>query len=217
MKIKSLSKPELVEYTSNQLSNFFPLKSQNYKTLIGGFIDDALDRTEFCIEHIAPWEKGIFDPFQSSQYFMYLYFLSNSIWRQSHDVLLATHLFLLNKTLNGIDCFYEIELPRVFYFGHTSGIVLSKATYSDYLVVFQNCTIGRQANFYPEIGKGVIVYPNSTVIGNSVIGENSVISSGVQVINKKIPKSSIVFRGENQNLILKPNKGNELDKYFRNM
>jgi hypothetical protein len=53
------------------------------------------------------WNKDKFDYLHSSQYCIFVYFLSNTIWKQSGDTILPTKLFILNKALNGIDLFYD--------------------------------------------------------------------------------------------------------------
>src|SRR3990167_5876802 len=85
--------------------------------------------------------------------------------RRSGDTAAGTRLFLMNKALNGIDLFYEIAMPEVFYIGHSVGIVLAKATYGNYLVLYQNSTVGRHLSRVPVLGEGVILYPNTAVIG----------------------------------------------------
>jgi len=128
-----------------------------------------------------------------------------------------TRLFLLNKALNNIDCFYEILLPPHFYFGHTSGIVLSKADYGDYLVIYQNVTIGKNNGLSPTIADGVIIYPNATVLGASLIGDNSIISQGTSIIDRSIPVNKIAFRANGRNITLKENLSNNVEKFFWNI
>ena len=52
-------------------------------------------------------------------------------------------MFILNKALNAIDLFYEIDMPARFFIGHSAGIVLAKASYADYLVLYPNSTVGK--------------------------------------------------------------------------
>ena len=89
------------------------------------------------------WKAGVFDVMHSTQYSIFLYFLSNSIWKNDQTRDVPTELFSLNKALNAIDLFYEIEMPEVFFIGHTAGIVLAKATYSNHLVLYKIPLLGR--------------------------------------------------------------------------
>lgn len=51
-----------------------------------------------------------FNPFQSAQYTIFLYYFSNQIFRIGICRLLADKLYYLNKIMNACDLFYEIEL-----------------------------------------------------------------------------------------------------------
>ena len=55
-----------------------------------------------------------FNPFHSGQYCIYLYYLSNEIWKAGNSIL-ADKIYYLNKIMNGLDIFYEVELPDFFY------------------------------------------------------------------------------------------------------
>jgi serine O-acetyltransferase len=123
----------------------------------------------------------------------------------------------LNKALNGIDCFYEIELPEVFFIGHSVGIVLAKATYGNHLVLYQNSTVGKNHGIAPVLEDGVILYPNTAVIGKCQIGRRSVISQGVSVINQNTKANSLVFQGPSRGLLIKTPKKDILADFFRDV
>ncbi len=151
----------------------------------------------------------------SAQYCLFLYYLANTIWRNEEDAGSATRLFLLNKALNGIDMFYEIQMPDIFVLGHSSGIVLAKATYGNYLVLHQHCTVGRNHDVAPVLGEGVVMYPGSSVIGRSQVGNRSVISIGTQVVNRDTPGHCIVFGSDGGNLVFRPPTVNLIEDVFR--
>ena len=121
-------------------------------------LDDALARLSVCIDGCSPWRPGEFNVLQSSQHTIFLYYLANSIWKGSGDTAAPTRLFLMNKAFNGIDLFYEIAMPPVFYIGHSVGIVLAKATYGNHLVLYQGATVGRHKDQIPVIGDRVVLY-----------------------------------------------------------
>lgn len=142
-----------------------------------------------------------FDPMISGHYATFLYYLSNAL---REDRVTATHVFLLNKALNGIDLFYEVEMPEHFLIGHTVGMVFAKATYGDYCVFHQGCTVGRILDDRPTLETGVVLYPNASIIGRCHVRENTVVSAGVQLINQDTPGHCIVFQGEGGRPTFKP-------------
>ena len=97
---------------------------------------------------------------------------------------IADKAYALNKALHALDAFYEVELPDVFAVQHPVGTVLGRATYSDYFICYHNCTVGANLdNDYPAFGRGVVMYGGSRVIGKTVIGDNSFVSTGAIVID----------------------------------
>jgi serine O-acetyltransferase len=160
------------------------------------------------------WRVGEFDYLHSSQYCIYLYYLANSIWRNTGERAGCTRLFLLNKALNGIDLFYEIEMPKVFFIGHSVGIVLAKATYGEKLVLYQNSTVGKNHGAAPVLGEGVVMYPNTAIIGACRVADRTVLSQGVGLVGKDTPGDCMVFRGEG-GLVFKPNRRDFVADFFR--
>lgn len=70
---------------------------------------------------------------------------------------------------------------------------------------YQGCTVGGDHNTYPVIGHHVRLFANSTVLGESHIGNNVWIGAGALVKNTDIPDNSLVF-GQSPNLIIKQRK-----------
>ncbi len=203
MIIKDFSQARLIEYLSTQLANFFP-DGRPVRQLIECHLDQALLRLQTCINAVRVWQMDVFDYTHSSQYAIFLYYLANTIWRNEGDEQkICTKLFYLNKALNGIDCFYEIEMPEVFFIGHSVGIVLAKATYGNYLILYQNSTVGKNHGIAPVLGDGVVMYPNTAIIGRSNVESCSVISQGVGVVNKDVPGECLVFQKEGGELVFK--------------
>jgi serine O-acetyltransferase len=206
----------LLDYTCTQLATFFP--SGDPVALRGQLerhLPRALERLAHCIDHVVMWKPGQFNYLNSSQYCIYLYYLANTVWRAEQDADSATRLFLLNKALNGIDLFYEIELPEVFFIGHSVGIVLAKASYGNYLVLYQNSTVGKNHGVAPVLGSGVILYPNTAIIGRCNIGNNTVVSQGTGIINRDTPGDCLVFPGSGGQLTCTPSKRPLLGDFFR--
>jgi serine O-acetyltransferase len=217
VKLIDHTRESLVAYTTAQCVHIVPDGREDaFRQAVDAHLDEALDRLHGCINACAPWRPDQFNVLQSSQHTTFLYFLANTIWRRSGDTAAATRLFLMNKAFNGIDLFYEIAMPEVFYIGHSVGIVLAKATYGNFLVLYQGVTVGRHKDQIPEIGDRVVLYPNTAVAGRAVVEDDCVISQGTRVINKRAPKGSLVFAGEKPGeLVFRPRPDDLLADYFR--
>ena len=106
-------------------------------------------------------------------------------------------------------------MPEHFFIGHSVGIVLAKAKYGDYLVLYQNSTVGKSRGISPEIHDHVVMYPNTAVIGKSIISKGSIISQGTSVINQVTQKNKIVYQGTDKELVYKVPQGSIIDYFFR--
>lgn len=215
MKLLGTNRTQLISYIEAQLNHLFP-DQRPVRPSLDRHLDDALYRLARCIDGVKPWKRGEFDYLHSTQYAFLLYYLANTAWRQEgNDSGVCTKLFLLNKALNGIDCFYEIEMPEIFFIGHTVGIVLAKATYGNRLVLYQNSTVGKNHGVAPTLEDGVILYPNTAVIGRSRVRAGTIISQGTSIINQDTPGNCLVFPGDNGALTFKSPGHSILDDFFR--
>ena len=214
LELHGLNRAGLTTYLERQLHHFFP-DELTHRVALTRFQEPALQRLQSCINAVKFWPENQFDYLHSTQYTMYLYFLANTIWREQGDIRLCTKLFYLNKSLNGIDLFYEIEMPEIFFIGHSVGIVLAKAVYSNYLVLYQNSTIGKNHGVAPVLGEGVIMYPNTAIIGRCQIADQTVLSQGVSVVNQNTQARSMVFQGDGGKVLHKPLNRNILADIFR--
>lgn len=192
----SLPQQELTEYVKRLLQNHLPDGFYPSGEL-GAYVKRALDRVEHCFTriHSKYYNSGSmvrFDHLNGDHFASFLYFLSNTAWRDGHDEGLATRLFYLNKILHGLDLFFSVEMPSVFLLVHPLGTVLGKAAYSDYLVVYQNCTVGATTDIYPRFGEGTILYSRSSVIGNCTVGANVVFGTNSSVVDRDVPENSVV-------------------------
>lgn len=215
LKVVVLGRDGLRDYTCRQIAQLLPDgRDQQVRALIDRYLDDALLRVHVCFNAVKAWAPDEFNYLHSSQYCQYLYYLSNTIWRETGDTEVPTKLFLLNKMLNGLDLFYEINMPEIFLIGHSTGIVFAKATYSNYLLVYQNVTVGKNHGVAPTLDEGVILYPGCAVIGGCHIGKGALIAQGVSVINRDVSPGCMVFDGGGE-LIQKPAKRRILEDFFR--
>ena len=215
MKLVGHTRASLIDYTVAQCAHVVPDgRDAPFRAAVDAHLDPALERLHACINACAPWRPDQFNVLQSSQHCIYLYYLANTIWRQSGDTAAPTRLFLMNKALNGIDLFYEIAMPEAFYIGHSVGIVLAKATYGNHLVLYQNSTVGRHKDQIPVIGDRVVLYPNTAVVGRSVVESDCVVSQGTSVINRRVAAGQMAFRAAD-GLAFKPRPADLIGEYFR--
>lgn len=211
----SLEKNILFKYVCNQLNNFFP-DCITVEKEIENVLDETFKRLEYLISNIKNKyyrqdNKIFFNHLHTDQYATFLYFLSNSLYEKYGNCVAAEKIYALNKALHSLDVFYAVKLPEIFLFSHCVGTVLGRADYSNYLVVYQNCTVGANPNMiYPKIGEGVVLYAGSSVIGNSQIGSNVSVAAKTTLINAVIEKNNIAYSLEN----LKKKSSNNIKHYF---
>ena len=203
----------LQRYVSRQLENIFP-RFDEFSQIDRQVIATAIKRTNYCVSRIKLFQGAQFDYLNSGHYATFLYFLAHALWMQSGNTRDATRVFLLNKALNGIDLFYEVKMPDVFVIGHTVGMVFAKADYSNGCVFHQGCTVGRKNDDRPTLEPGVILYPQSSVIGACLVRENTVLSPGVQLIDTDTPGNCIVFPGERGKVVFKSTSEYYADRYI---
>lgn len=214
MRLKDCSKEQLLDYVSRQLAHFFPDKS-DVRPGLERDLDEALARLRACINAVKMWRQDEFYYLHSEQYTHFLYFLANTVWRNRRDESLCNKLFFLNKALNGFSCFYDVELPEIFFIGHSVGIVLARASYANYFVVYQNCTVGKNHGAAPTLEEGVVMYPNSAIIGDCRVRSGTVVAQGASVISKDTPGRCLVFNGTAGELQFKQPKRDILADIFR--
>jgi serine O-acetyltransferase len=201
-------------YVSRQLENFFPATQATQLINIDA-VERAISRTNYCVKRIKTTKITGFNYLNSGHYATFLYYLSHELWLLDKNHLEdATRVFLLNKALNGIDLYFEVEMPKVFLIGHTVGMVFAKANYGENCIFHQGCTIGRNEADRPNLGSGVILYPHASIIGKCNVRENTVVSPGVQIINQDTPGNCYVFIGDSGKLVFKEIHEYFSDRYF---
>jgi len=213
--ITSLEPSRLARYLARQLENMFPDDSEHDLAVV---VPRALERVEHCFSRIklSLYTKDgsvFFNHLHSEHYATFLYFASNTAWKDSGDIELASKLFCLNKALNGIICMYDTVLPDVFLIAHSVGIMLGKATYADYLVVHQNVTVGTDRGIQPRLSEGVVLFGGAAIIGDCTVGPNVSISTDSTVLNTSIPAGHVVA-GRSPTLTIKQAKRPLIEHYF---
>jgi len=217
--ITSIDKYLLCEYVSKQLNVFFPDNRIVISEDIAKYFDDTIYRLEYCFKNIhRPYYNQsvlIFNHLHGDHYAMFLYLLSNTVWKADQNEQLASKIFLLNKALHGIDAFYSVELPEIFLFIHPVGTILGKAQYKNYFAVYQNCTVGAsEDNSYPFFSEEILMYSKSSVIGDCNIGRNVVFAANTSLINTNIKDNKLVLDSYPNNKVIENNK-NVIDRIFK--
>lgn len=188
------NKKEILLSLTRQLELFGPL-SRIERRIIAETFDAAVDKSDYTQSLMSPDHKHT-EHFHTCRSVIFLYHLSRTVYLKntSHEVnfKLAEKLFLCNRFLNCIDLYYKIDMPDFFFINHGLGSVLSRAKYGNFFTIHQGVTVGTQNGLYPVFGECVVLFPNSVVVGGSEIGDNSVIGAGTVLVNKIIPKNSLV-------------------------
>ncbi len=218
--ILSLSIEALCKYVSTQLNNIFPDENMVDLSEEIEIIEEAIKRLEFCFKHVTlkhyfNGTEVIFNHLFSDHYVMFLWYLSNSVFRHKGKCNLADKLYYLNKTLHGLDCMYDTKMPDIFLLFHSSGTMLGKASYANYFIALQGCTVGSQKGNYPVFGIGVSLTSNSSIIGNCAIGNRCTISTRTTIFQKNIADDSTAFTNfETGQLNIKPTKECYAQQFF---
>jgi serine O-acetyltransferase len=219
----SLAAPTLLKYVIRLVSDSFP-DGYEVPYQLEPFHDRALQRLEYCFSHIhrkyyrdGDERNGIvlFDHLNGDHFASYLYFLGNTIWRETGDHAFPTRLFYLNKRMHGLDLFYSIAMPDVFMLVHPLGTVIGNASFQDFLVVYQNVTIGSgEAGIYPVFGRGAVLYSKSSVVGACRLGNDVVLGANTFVLNAEVPANSIVM-GQHPSLLIRQSNQSVAERFFR--
>lgn len=191
-----------------QLKNYWPNFNER---IIKDVIPIALEEMEetfrgSAIKRLYNPNGMIFNEYYSVTWMIFLYRISNLLAKSGGVNREADMVYYLNKIMHAVDWYHQVELPIHFLAEHPLGSVLGRATYGDYLFIYQGTTVGGSRKgdklYYPKFGDNVILYANATVLGNSIIGNNVIISANTYIINDLVPDNCIVF-GKSPNLIIK--------------
>lgn len=214
----SIAPAQLIHYLAKQMAIFYP-DGGDVLAGLQHIMPNVLERMQYCFSHIhkkyyVEHEHVLFNHLNGDHYAMLLYWIANEAWRQGL-ILIAEKAFLLNKALHGIDAFYSIQLPDIFLFVHPTGTVLGNALYANFLVIYQNVTIGSDlCGVYPRFGEGNVLYAKSTVIGQCTIGSNVSIAAHTFIRNMDVLDNVIVVGLHPENKI-KENKNNNIQCFFK--
>ena len=165
------------------------------------YMDSAIERTMRSIK-ASPnkyFEKmgNCPDAFNSNAYTLFLYYLSNEMYKRDGGGENAEKVYYLNKIINSFEAFYADELPEIIGCEHPLGSVMGRAKYGNHLFFYQGCTVGGNWNGdklnYPVFGDYVTMFSNSKVLGDSLIGNHVIIGANAYVVDTDVPDYSYVF------------------------
>jgi len=218
----SLKIEQLSEYVCRQVNTLIPDGLDIHKSIIIDCMPDTLDRLSNCFKHIALKsyrdKKGeeYFNHNNGNHYSMFLYYLTNTVWKKTGDEQVASKLFMLNKIINCVDIFYEVELPDIFVLIHPVGTILGRAKYSDYFVVYQGCTVGsREVEEYPIIGENVMMCSHSSILGKCKLSNNIVIGAHTFLLDTNVEENKVVLGQYPSNRIINTTKRKTDDVFIK--
>ncbi|MDP3425836.1 MAG: hypothetical protein Q8S17_00460, partial [Humidesulfovibrio sp.] len=155
-----------------------------------------------------------FNPLHAGQYCLFLHFATRAVREAAGEATnLCDKLYYLNRIMHCVDLFYEAGLPDIFFVDHPLGSCMGRATYSDYLLFFQGCTVGGRKHEHPVLGKRIVMFAGAKILGRSRIGDNTVLSANACVSNQDVPGDCMVF-GSSPALVFKPLPTDFLAEYF---
>lgn len=201
---------ELARLLQRQIDALFMI-TEDERSWVSEAMDAALRRAHHCFAHTDNKyyrRHGAvqFNPFHSGQYSIFLYFASNEIFRADPvRRQLADKVYYLNKALNGLDLFYEVEMPDIFFLDHPVGSVIGRAKIGERFTFAQNCTVGNNKGAYPTIGRNVTMMSGAKIVGSCRIGDNVICAGNSYVKDLDVPANSIVF-GQSPDNTIKPRR-----------
>ena len=139
----------------------------------------------------------------NAQYTIILYLLSRALFlggkRQRAD-----RVYALLRMVSGVDLYYEVALPELWSCDHPLGSVIGRGQFSPEATLFfsQNCNIGNNNRIYPRIAGNLLMLPNSSLLGETNIMGNVVLSNGAYVVDAGELSDCIVF-GRSPSLTIK--------------
>ena len=199
---------------------------RRHSTLYSGFEIDlndyaavysmAKDRYMYCLRHKRLKHHPFDLVVSADEYTSFLVFLAASAYAAGRlDV--AETSYLINRRMNGFDCFYTRSMPDVFHLEHPLGAVLGNAVYGNYFVCYQAVTIGGDRQFhYPTLREGVVMYAHSSAIGSCELGANSCVGANAMIFNDVL-ECDMVLKCQSGAIVKAPNKFNNIDHYFRGL
>ncbi|MGD0949558.1 MAG: serine O-acetyltransferase EpsC [Candidatus Binatia bacterium] len=107
----------------------------------------------------------------------------------------------------GIDIHPGAQIGRSFFIDHGTGTVIGETSIiGEHVRLYQGVTLGalsplrdegalfRRKKRHPTIEDNVIIYSGATILGDTVIGEGSIIGGNVWLVESVPPRSKVTYR-----------------------
>lgn len=152
----------------------------------------AKERHFHCISYNNLKDLELNVSTHADEYTTFLCFLAHQAYLDGF-LELAQLVYLVNRRLNHFDCYYTRQIPDIFRLVHPIGSVLGQATYSNYLVIYQGVTVGGDPKLrYPYISESVVLFSNSSILGDCSISSNCAVGAGVQLYGTNVVENTAV-------------------------
>ncbi len=108
--------------------------------------------------------------------------------------LIVSYLKYVQTTKRNCQISYESILGEKITFPHPIGLVIGKnVVIENEVTIYQNVTLGQtKEGLYPLVKKGTVIYPNSVVVGDIVLEQNTVVGA-LSFINKSTKVNEVIF------------------------
>ena len=127
---------------------------------------------------------------------IYKLYLKSNKWYKRNRPYVAYYYSYKIKKKYGCVISPKAQIGKNLNLPHPIGVVIGEGVkIGDNVSIYQNVTLGRKnmnVPEYPCIGNNVIIYCNSTVIGNINIGDNSIIGCNSVVLRSVESNSKCV-------------------------
>lgn len=224
--MESWRKEEIQTFIFRQINSFYGLNESDTH-FISKHLDQSVDRTLYCFSKNKNrnFKDNDIDQFHTGQMMIFLYYLSNTIFREErkNDTGLEDEarracgkVYCLNKLTSQCDIYYEFTMPDYFIVYHPLGSVISRSVIGNGFMLMQGSTVGENNGIHPQLGKNVLMFSNSKVLGNCHVGNNVLISANSYIKDMDIPDYSIVY-GQYPNVKVVSNKSRveeKISEYF---
>lgn len=141
-------------------------------------------------------------------------FYATMVYRIAHEFYLRNIPFLSRMMTEhahgktGIDIHAGATIGEYFFIDHGTGIVIGETTViGDHVKLYQGVTLGAKSfeldgngnpvkgiKRHPNIGNGVIIYANATILGGTTtIGDNAVIGGNVWITRSVEPGATVSY------------------------
>jgi serine O-acetyltransferase len=125
------------------------------------------------------------------------YYKLAEFFKKRNFIKVAKLVLVICKSSTGVEFSISCKVGKNFKIAHGQNIVIGgNSTIGDNVTVYNSVTLGvsgrlymdingklMQFEDYPTIGNNCIIYTGAKILGNTVIGDNSIIGANSVVIN----------------------------------